>query len=183
MSYNFSQIKKEAGEVKEWFKKECSVLRTGRATPALVENLLIESYGARTPLKHIAAIGIEDAKTIRISPWDTSSLKDIEKAISSSNLGVQPIADKDSIRIRLPDLTEERRASLVKILYEKLEEAKVSLKLKRDEVWKDIQEKQRESEITEDEKYRYKDDLQKIIDETVEGLEEMAEGKKEEIKN
>ncbi len=183
MSYDFSQIKKEAAEVEEWFKKECSVLRTGRATPALVENLLVESYGARTPLKHIAAIGIEDAKTIRISPWDSSSLKDIEKAVSSSNLGVQPIADKDSIRIRLPDLTEERRISLKKILYEKLEEAKVSLKLKRDEVWKDIQEKQREGEITEDEKYRYKDDLQKIIDETVERLEEAAKKKEEEIKN
>ncbi len=183
MSYNFSQIKKEAEEVKEWFKKECSVLRTGRATPALVENLLVESYGSRTPLKHIAAIGVEDAKTLRISPWDSSSIKDIEKAITVSNLGVQPIADKDSVRIRLPDLTEERRSSLVKILYEKLEEAKISLKLKRDEVWKDIQEKQREAEITEDEKYRYKDDLQKIIDEAVEGLEEMAERKEEEIKN
>ncbi len=169
--------------MKEWFKKECAVLRTGRATPALVENILVESYGARTPMKNIAAIGIEDAKTIRIAPWDTSVIKDIERAIANSNLGVQPISSSDSVRLRLPDLTEERREMLVKTLYAKLEEAKISLRKERDEVWKDIQEKERSGELTEDDKYAYKEDLQKIIDSVNADLEETAEAKEEEIKS
>ena len=181
--YDFSQIKKRGEEIKEWFKKECAVLRTGRATPALVENILVESYGARTPLKNIASIGVEDAKTIRIAPWDASVLKDIERAISVSNLGVQPISDKDSVRVRLPDLTEERRGMLIKTLNAKLEEAKISLRKERDEVWRDIQEKERSGELTEDDKYAFKDDLQKIIDAISNDLEGAAKAKEEEIKN
>ncbi len=181
--YDFSQIKNRGGEIKEWFKKECSVLRTGRANPALVENLLVDSYGVKTQLKHIAAISVEDARTIRISTWDNSSLKDIERAIAVSNLGVQPIADKETIRVTLPELTEERRKSLIKILNEKLEEAKISLRQERDEIWKDIQEKERAGEVTEDEKYRFKDDLQEIVDGIVKDMEEAAKRKEKEIKS
>ncbi|NOY35746.1 MAG: ribosome recycling factor [bacterium] len=181
--YDFSKIKNRGEEIKEWLKKEYSVLRTGMATPALVENLPVDSYGVKTPLKHIAAISVEDARTIRISPWDASSLKDIEKAIAVSNLGVQPIADKETIRVALPELTEERRKSLVKILNEKLEEAKISLRQERDEIWKDIQEKERAGEITEDDKYRFKDDLQEIVDGIVKDLEAAAKRKEEEIKS
>jgi len=181
--YDFSRIKNRGEEIKEWLKKEYSALRTGRATPALVENLPVDSYGVRTPLRHLAAISVEDARTIRISPWDTSSLKDIEKAIAVSNLGVQPVADKETIRVVLPELTEERRKSLVKILNEKLEEAKISLRQERDEVWKDIQEKERAGEITKDDKYRFKDDLQDIVDGITKDLETTANRKGEEIKS
>ncbi|HDH04016.1 MAG TPA: ribosome recycling factor, partial [Candidatus Campbellbacteria bacterium] len=166
MAYDFSRIKNRGEEIKEWFKKECAVLRTGRATPTIVENLQVDSYGAKVPLKQIASIGIEDARTIRITPWDTSALKNIEHAIAVSNLGAQPISDKESVRVRLPELTEERRKSLVKILNEKLEEAKISLRQERDEIWKNIQEKERDNEISEDDKYKFKDDLQEIIEKT-----------------
>lgn len=162
-------------------KKETSSLRTGRATPALVENIMVDSYGTRTPLKHIASIAAEDARTIRITPWDAGVLKNIEHSISISNLGIQPIADKQSIRISLPELTEERRKSLIKLLNEKLEEARVSLKLKREEEWKDIQEKERSGEISEDDKFRYKEELQKIIDKVSTDLEEIAKNKEKEI--
>lgn len=181
MLYDFSNIKNDSEEIKEWLKKETSSLRTGRATPALVENIMVDSYGTRTPLKHVASIAVEDARTIRITPWDTGVLKNIEQSISASNLGIQPIADKQSIRVALPELTEERRKSLIKLLGEKLEEARVSLKLKREEEWKDIQEKERAGEISEDDKFRHKEELQKIIDKVSAGLEEIAKNKEREI--
>ncbi|MBU3925802.1 ribosome recycling factor, partial [Patescibacteria group bacterium] len=165
------------------FKKETVSLRTGRATPALVENIMVDSYGARTPLKHVASIATEDARTIRITPWDAGILKGIEQAISASSLGIQPIADKQSIRISLPELTEERRKSLIKLLGEKLEESRISLRLKREEVWKDIQEKEKNGEMSEDDKFRFKDELQKIIDKISLDLEEITRNKEKEILN
>lgn len=181
--YDFSKINKKMEEIKTWLKNEFSSLRTGRASPALVENIMIESYGTKTPLKHVASISAEDAKTIRISPWDVSTLKAIEVAISASNLGVQPIADKQSIRITLPSLTEERRKLLIKLLNEKTEEAKISLRRERDEIWKDIQEKERDGKISEDDKFRFKNELQKIIDKTSGEFEEIARTKEQEINN
>ncbi len=183
MAYDFSQIKNRGEGIKEWFKKECAVLRTGRATPALVENLPVDSYGAKVPLKQVASIGVEDARTIRIAPWDASMLKNIESAITNSNLGAQPVADKDSVRVRLPELTQERRQTLIKHLHEKLEEAKISLRQERDEVWKDIQERERGGEIAEDDKYRFKDELGKIISEAGEELDKTAKAKENEIKS
>lgn len=182
MPYDFLKIKNRGQEIKEWLKKELVSLRTGRATPALVDGIIVDSYGSKVPLKHTAVINIEDAKTIRITPWDHSLLKSIEHAIVSSNLGVQPIADKDSIRVTMPALTEERRKSLVKLLFEKLEEAKISLRQTRDEVWYDIQEKERSGEIPEDDKFRFKDELQEIVDGVVKELGETTKRKEEEIK-
>ena len=181
--YDFTQTKKKGEEIKDWMKKESSTLRTGRATPALVENIPIDSYGSRVPLKHVASISVEDARTLRISPWDAGTLKNIEHAIISSNLGIQPIADKQSVRVTMPELTEERRRALIKILYDKLEEAKISLKLAREEAWKNIQEKERNGEIPEDDKFRLKDELQKIIDGISREIEEIARKKELEIRN
>lgn len=183
MNYDFSKTKNRAEEIKDWLKKEVSSLRTGRATPALVENLLVSSYGALVPIKNIASISVEDPKTILITPWDSTMIKSIESAISSSSMGIQPVADKQSVRVVLPELTEERRKSLVKILHEKLEEARVSLKLERDESWKDIQEKERKKEISEDDKFHFKDELQKMVDLASKDFEEIAKRKEEEIKS
>ena len=183
MNYDFSKIKNDGEKTKERFKQEITALRTGRANPAMVENLLIDSYGAKTPLKHLAAISVEDARTLRIAPWDVSVIKNIESAISGSNLGVQPIADKQSIRISLPGLTEERRKALIKTLSAKLEESKISLRQERDKVWKNIQEKERNGEIPEDFKFRFKDELQKIVDKISADLEEMSKKKEQEIMN
>lgn len=183
MAYDFTKLKKKTEEIKEYFKNDISSLRTGRASPALVENIVVDSYGTKTLLKHLASISAEDAKTIRIVPWDASVLKNIEIAFSVSGFGAQPVADKQSIRIVLPSLTEERRKSLLKLLGEKLEEAKISLRLGRDETWKDIQEKERKGEIPEDDKFRFKDDLQKIIEKTTEEMEEFSKKKEKEIIN
>ncbi len=183
MAYDFSKIKSKSEEIKEHFKKETLTLRSNRANPAMVEDIMIDAYGSKMPIKHVATINVDDARTLRITPWDISVIKNIETALSASNLGSQPIADKQSIRITLPELSEERRKTLLKFLAEKLEEAKISLRVARDEVWKDIQEKERAGEISEDNKFRFKDELQKIIDKTSEGLEEISKIKENEIKS
>lgn len=180
-AYNFSQLKENGEKVKEWFKKEIVSLRTGRATPALVENLVVEAYESRSPLQHVAAINIEDARTIRITPWDATVLKSIEQAIVASSLGVQPIADGQSIRISLPELTEDRRKMLSKTVAEKLEEAKISIRKERDEVWKDIQAKEKEGELTEDDKFSLKEEMQKNVDSLMADLDGVAVKKEEEI--
>lgn len=179
--YNFSQLKENGEKIKDWFKKEIVSLRTGRATPALVENLVVEAYSSRSPLQHVAAINVEDAKTIRITPWDTTVLKSIEQAIMESSLGVQPIADGQSIRISLPTLTEDRRKMLSKTVAEKLEEARISIRKERDEVWKDIQAKEKDGELTEDDKFSLKEEMQKNIDTIMIELEGIAKKKEEEI--
>lgn len=180
-AYNFSQLKENGAKVQEWFKKEIVSLRTGRATPALVEGLVVEAYSSRSPLQHVAAINVEDARTLRITPWDTTVLKSIEQAIIASNLGVQPIADGQSIRISLPALTEDRRKLLSKTVAEKLEEARVSIRKERDEIWKDIQAKEKDGEITEDDKFSLKEEMQKNIDTLIAELEVIAKKKEEEI--
>lgn len=182
MAYDFSNLKKRKVEIEEWLRKEFSGLRTGRATPAILDSIFVESYGSRQPIKHVAAISVEDARTIMIKPWDQSLMQAIEGAISSSNLGINPATSNDGIRISFPELTSERRDALTKIIKTKLEEARISLKKERDEVWNKIQKDEKEGEISEDDKFRLKDELQKIIDEGNRSLEEMVSKKELEIK-
>jgi ribosome recycling factor len=182
MLYDFSNIKKRGEEIEEWLKKEFSGLRTGVASPAILDSVFVDSYGSREPIRHVAAINIEDVRTLRIKPWDANLIKEIEKAIINSNLGVAPIADSEGIRISFPEPTGERRLELVKMVSSKLEEARVSVKKERDEVWHDIQEKERKGEISEDDKFRLKDELQKIVDELNRKLEGLASQKEKEIK-
>lgn len=183
MPYDLSPVKKKLPEIKEWLKKELSLLRTGRASPALLDNIVVDYYGAKQPLKHLGAISAEDARTLRIKPWDTSLIHQIEQEIRYSNLGLQPIAEKDSLRIIFPELTQERRKALLKVIGEKLEEARISLRKLRDEHWRDIQDKEREGKISEDEKFRLKEELQKLVDGTVKEMEEMVSAKEKEIQN
>lgn len=183
MAYDFSNIKKRKGEIEEWFKGELSGLRTGRATPAILDSIFVESYGSRQPIKHIAAISVEDAKTILIKPWDQNSIQAIESAIASSNLGISPSTSGDGIRISFPELTSERRDALIKIINSKLEEARVSLKKERDEAWSKLQKEEKDGEISEDDKFRLKDELQKIIDDGNKSFEAIALKKESEIKS
>jgi len=182
MAYDFSNLKKRKVEIEEWLKKEFSGLRAGRATPAILDDIYVESYGAKQPIKHIAAISVEDAKTIMIKPWDQELIQAIEGAISSSGLGINPSTSSDGIRISFPELTSERREALIKIIRAKLEEARISLKKERDEAWSRVQKDEREGNISEDDKFRLKDELQKIIDEGNKTLEEIVSKKEIEIK-
>ncbi|MEK7478103.1 MAG: ribosome recycling factor [Patescibacteria group bacterium] len=181
MAYNFSAFKNKMGEGEEWLGKEYTSLRTGQASPLLLDNIMVESYGAKTPIKHVASVSIEDAKTLRITPWDKSQIKNIETAIAQSNLGISTAPDSFGLRVIFPDLTAERRKMLMKVVNEKLEDARVTLRKEREKVWTDIQQQEKDGDISEDEKFIGKDELQKLVDEGNRKLDELAERKEKEI--
>lgn len=163
------------------FEEEIAALRTGRANPALVENIKVNAYGAVNPIKNLASIAVEDARTLLIQPWDKSLLEALAKGIEASGLGLKPTVTKDLLRLHLPELTHERRETLRKLLREKLEETRVLLRKARDEVWREIQERERRKEISEDEKFRLKEEMEKKMREAMEKLDAAAEKKEKEI--
>ena len=181
MAYNFSSFKAKAGDAEKWLAHELSSIRSGMASPALLDGIEVESYGARTPLFHVANIGIEDARTLKVTPWDKLQIKDIEKAIAAANLGISTSPSSDGVRVIFPALTEERRKFFIKVVKEKMEEARVAVRVEREKVWTDIQDKERKGEIPEDDKFRGKDELQKMVDEVNKKLEDIAGRKEKEI--
>ncbi len=179
--YDFSKLKTELQEVENWLEKEFSTIRTGMASPALLDGVKVESYGSMMPINQVANVGIEDAKTLMVSPWDTAQIKEIEKAITDANLGVSLSVGSTGIRVIFPDLTSERRDLLIKTAKEKLEKARVSLRAEREKTWDDIQKQEKDGEISEDEKFRLKDEMQKIIDELNKKFDELFDKKETQI--
>jgi ribosome recycling factor len=165
----------------EHFVEEAAKLRTGRANPALVENILVDYYGTRTPLVQIASISIPEARQILIQPWDKGAMQPIETAIRESDLGLNPGNDGQNIRVVLPALNEERRRDLVKALGARAEEARIAIRTVREDVWKEIQDLEKEGVISEDDKFQGKDALQKVIDEYNAKIESLKEKKEQEI--
>jgi ribosome recycling factor len=163
------------------FTEETGTLRTGRANPGIVENLLVDYYNAKTPLIQISSISVPEPRQIVVSPWDKGALTQIEAAIRESDLGLNPVNDGSVVRITLPALTEERRRELVKTLNSRAEEARISIRNAREDAWKEIQEAEKGGTISEDDKFRGKDDLQKVIDEYNSRLEAVREKKEGEI--
>lgn len=182
MNYDFKSLEQKCADTKEWLKREYSSLRTGRANPALLDSIKVNAYGSLMPLKQVANITVEDARSLRIIPWDAALVKDIERAIAQADLGVGTGSDNAGVRVTVPELTSERREQLVKVAKQKLEEARTAVRIARDEVWKDIQDKEREGEISEDDKFRLKEEMQKKIDTTNGDLEQVF-GKKEQEMN
>ncbi len=183
MAYNFSNTKAEFKKIEEWLGKEYSQIHTGRASPALLDSVQIESYGSYMPIKNVAAVHIEDPKTLRVAPWDKNQIKDVERAIQAANLGLSVASDEAGLRVIFPMLTTERRVSLVKLLKERLEDARVSVRQERERTWNEIQAKEKEGGMSEDEKFRSKDELQKIVDQTNQNLEGIFEKKEVEVMN
>ncbi len=165
----------------EHLETEVGKLRTGRANPAIVESLMVDYYGTKTPLKQVASINVPEPRLIVIQPWDADSLVSIEAAIKDSDLGINPNNDGQVVRLNVPPLTEERRTDLVKILNQKAEESRVSVRNAREEAWKEIQDMEKEGKISEDDKFRGKDELQKITDEYNNKVEEIRDKKEKEI--
>jgi len=175
MAYNFSKFKTDIKKVEEFLSREYAGLNIGRASPGILDGVTVESYGARVPLKNVASISIEDSKTLRIAPWDKSQVKEVEKAIVSANLGLSVAVDESGLRVIFPQLTTETRQKLVKVLKEKLEDARITVRKEREQVLKAI------DQLTEDEKFKAKAELQKIIDETNKNLEGIYERKEKEV--
>lgn len=181
MAYNFTVLKTKTKDVEEWLRHEFSSIRTGRATPSLLDAVTVQSYGASSPIAHVASVSIEGPKTLRIVPWDKSQIKAIESGLHASNLGVSVAADDQGIRVNFPDLTAESRQKYVKIAKDLLEQAKITLRQEREKTWNDIAEKEKSGDITEDEKFKAKEDMQKIVDECNTNLEELFSKKEKEI--
>lgn len=179
--FNFGELKENIKGVEEWLVKELSVIRTGKASPAILDFVLVEAYGSKMNVKELANIVVEDVKTVRIEPWDASVGKNIEKAINLSNLGLSVALFEKGLRIIFPDLTSERREQFVKVVKNKLEEARVSLRGLRDKTGRAIEEKEKAGGMGEDDKFRFKEEMQKLIDEAGKKLEALAERKEEEI--
>lgn len=183
MAYDFKKLRAGVSETENWLEKEFFGIRTGRATPALLDSVQVDAYGSRLSLKEVATLSVEDARTLRITPYDVSQSKEIERAIVSSNLGVGTAVDERGLRVSFPELTSERRAQLLKLVNQKLEDARISLRKVRDGVWDDIQERARTKEIGEDDKFRFKDEMQKLVDEGGKRLEALAEKKRRELES
>lgn len=182
MAYDFSKLKEKITDTETWLKKEFQGIRTGRAAPALLDNIQVESYSSRVPLNQVGNVGVEDARTLRVSVWNVEQVKDVEKAITDANLGVGVTPDGGGVRVTFPELTSERRDTLIKLSKDKLEEARISLRSERDSVWSDIQKQEKDGEMSEDEKFSYKDEMQKLIDEGNKMLEVLGDKKEDEIK-
>ena len=175
------KIKPELEKVITFLDRELAKIRTSRISISLVEDIIVECFGQKFPLKQLAAMSCPTLNQIVIQPWDKSYIEPIEKAISKSNLGISPIVDKDVIRISLPPMSQEYRKNLLRLLSEKQEQARQTIKHWREESWKEIQKGFQEGKIPEDDKFRAKDELQDLVDEYNKKIEEMAERKKKEI--
>jgi ribosome recycling factor len=162
-------------------KSEMATLRTGRASSALVEYLNVEYYGAQTPLIQIAQISVPEPRVIAIQPYDKSALKDIEKAIQASNIGITPVNDGNFVRLNIPAMTEERRKELVKVVGQMAEKARVAVRNVREEVWKEIQKMEENGKITEDDKISGKQELQEVVDKFNGEIKTMADAKEKEV--
>lgn len=173
--------KQETKKIIAYLKEDIAAIRTDRATPALVENFLVDAYGVKTPLKRLASITCPEPRSILIQPWDANIIKEVAKAIQEKNLGANPVLQEKFIRLNLPTLTEEQRENYVKILHEKLENARIQIRGLRDKVRDEIREKERNKEITEDDKYRLWEDLDKETDKLNKEIKELGEVKEKEI--
>ena len=165
----------------EALKRELSTIRTGRASPALVENLTVDYYGVPTPLVQLASITVPEARSLLIQPWDKQTLKEVEKSILKSDLGLVPNNDGNLIRISIPPLTEERRKDLVKVVRRKVQEGHVSLRNIRRDSLETFRAMKGDKELSQDESRRAQNDLQQLTDSFVAQMDELQEEKKAEV--
>lgn len=161
--------------------RDLSAIRTGRATPALVEYIKVDYHGVPTPLNQIASISIPEAKMLLIQPWDRSSIHSIEKAILTSNLGLNPTSAGNAIRIAIPPLTEERRKELIKVVHKRLEEARITLRNLRREGIEKLKRAEKDKEISQDQNTRASEQLQKVTDTCIEKVNHIGQDKETEI--
>ena len=165
----------------DFFKKDISSIRTGRANPSILDGIFVEAYGTKTALVGMASISVPEARSIVITPWDKTIAKDIEKAITAANLGLNPVNEGDKIRLVVPQLTEENRKELAKRLSEKMETARIALRQIRDEIKNVIEDAFKNKAISEDDKFRFIKELDEEITRQNDALKSIKEKKEEEI--
>lgn len=167
--------------ISEWLKSEYRSIQTGRATPQVLDLVHIDMYGSRTALAHAAGITIEDPRTIRVAPWDKSIIGQMEKAINDADLGLSVSSDGEGLRVHFPSLTTETRLKLVKLLKDRLEDARIRVRALREETNKAIDAEAKEGVFGEDEQRKYREEMQKIVDSANQELEELFQKKEKEV--
>lgn len=177
------KIKPELDKVIRFLEEELAKIRTSRVSPSLVEDIMVDCFGQKLPLKQLGAISSPGPRQLIIQPWDNSYVEPIEKALAMHEISSSPqIKEEQSvIRIELPPLTEEYRKKLVRLLSEKQEQARQTLRRWREEAWRQIQDGFKEGKVREDDKFRAKDELQKLVDDYNEKIDTLGEKKKREI--
>lgn len=181
MAYDFKPLDTKLAGAKEWLSREFQGLRTGRAAPAILDGISVQAYGSMMPLKQVATVGVEDARSLRVQAFDQGLVKDIERAITAADLGVGIGSDSAGVRVTFPELTGERREQLIKLAKAKLEDARTTVRQAREECWKAIQDEEKEGTLTEDDKFRLKDEMQKKIDDMNGELEKAFDKKEAEM--
>ena len=181
MAYTSTAFNEGKAKILEWLAGEYRSIQTGRATPQVLDLVHIDLYGSRTLIAHAASVSIEDPKTIRVSPWDKTIIHDIEKAINEADLGLSVSSDTDGLRVHFPALTTETREKLVKLLKDRLEDARVKVRALREDANKDIDARAKENEFGEDERMRYREEVQKQVDLANAEVEVLFERKEKEV--
>jgi len=165
----------------EALSRDLATIRTGRASPSLVEHIKADYHGILTSINQMASISIPDAKMILIQPWDSSSIRSIEKAILTSDLGLNPISDSRVLRIPIPPLTEERRKELTRVVHKRLEDARIALRNLRREGIEKLRQSEKDKEISQDQCARTSEQLQKLTDNFVDKINNIGQTKEKEI--
>ncbi|MQG28985.1 MAG: ribosome recycling factor [SAR202 cluster bacterium] len=176
-----SEVSTKMDRAVDAFKRDLTQLRTGRATPALVENIDVDYYGSMTPLKQIASISAPDARAIMIQPWDTAAMREIEKSLQTSDMGFNPSNDGSTITVPIPPLTQERRQEMVKLLKGKMEDGKISVRNVRRDGLESLRKLEKEKSISQDAGRRAQDQLQKTTDGHTKLIDETGSAKEAEI--
>lgn len=176
-----NQLKKKMDSSLDVFRKNLGAIRTGRASAAILDGIMVDYYGSQTPLKQVATISIPESRLITIQPWDVSILKEVEKAMLSSDLGLTPNNDGKIIRLPIPPLTTDRRQELVKVVKRIAEEAKVSIRNIRREGNEHLKEREKAKNITEDEYRKGMDHTQKATDSYIKNVDELVIKKEKEV--
>lgn len=180
-SQTLRNIEDKMEKTAEGLNKELATIRTGRATPNLIEHIKVDYFGAPTPLNQIASISVPDARLLVVQPWDKSSLSNIQKAIMTSDLGLNPLSDGRVIRINVPPLSEERRNELIKAVRRRVEERRVVLRNLRREALNELKELEKSKEISQDDNKRALDQLQKLTDVFIARVEQIGQDKEAEL--
>lgn len=176
-----NETERKMGQSIEAMRRDISTLRTGRATPALIEDLAVDYYGTPTPLKQIASISAPDARAIMVQPWDRQALRDIERSLMQSEMGFNPSNDGNVITVPIPPLTRERRQEMVRLLKRKAEDSKVAVRNVRRDGVDSLRKMERDKDISQDESRRSQDTLQKTTDSHIKTIDEVAADKEAEI--
>jgi ribosome recycling factor len=171
----------EFDKAMQYLEREMAKIHTGRASASIIEDMVVDCFDQKFPLKQLAMISVPEPRQIVVQPWDKSYFEPIQKAIAASQLGLSPAAEGAVIRITMPDLTSEYRQSLVKVIAKVQEDTRQAMRRARDEAWSQVQRLEREGEIREDDKFKAKDELQKLIDSYGKKIDEAGDRKKKEI--